>query len=75
MSDAPSNLDRIMTERNISNADLVKASTEQLTFKQVHKARLGKSITPNIQYKVINALNTVIGPKTEWYTVEQIFPI
>jgi hypothetical protein len=47
----------ILTQLNLSNDDLVQASTEQLTFKQVQKARLGKPITSNIQGKITRALN------------------
>ena len=36
-------LDELMTELGLSNADLVKASTEQLTFKMVQKARGGRA--------------------------------
>jgi len=48
-----------MTELGLSNADLVKASTEQLTFKMVQKARKGKPLTPNVRNKIIAALKTL----------------
>ena len=54
-------LDVILKTLNLSSGDLVKASTEQLTFKQVNKARTGKKITPNIQDKIVRALNTCVG--------------
>ena len=44
-----------MTRLNVSNADLVRASTEQLSFKMVHKARKGRRLTPNVQGKVLRA--------------------
>jgi hypothetical protein len=50
-------LETILTERHLSNDDLVSASTEQLTFKQVQKARAGKKITANIEGKIVRALN------------------
>ena len=52
-------LNDLMTERGLSNADLVKASTEQLTFKMVQKARKGKPLTPNVQKKILAALRTL----------------
>ncbi len=53
----PQALDSILKARGLSNADLVKASTEQLTFKQVQKARTGRPVTANIQGKITRALN------------------
>ena len=53
----PQPLDKILTDLDLTNAALVKASQEQLTCKQVQKARKGKTITPNIQGKVLRALN------------------
>lgn len=53
-------LDELMTERGLSNADLVKASTEQLTFKMVQKARKGKPLTPNVQNKILAALKVLV---------------
>ena len=53
----PQPLDALMTRLNISNADLVNASTEQLSFKMVHKGRSGRRrISPNVQDKILNAL-------------------
>ena len=49
-------LDVLMTEMNISNADLVQASTEQLSFKNVQKGRTGHRLTTNIQDKILTAL-------------------
>lgn len=50
-------LDEILNQYKITNNDLVEASQEQLTHKQVHKARLGKPLTSNIQGKITRALN------------------
>ena len=52
----PQPLDALMTRFGISNADLVQASTEQLSFKMVQKGRKGRRLTPNIQEKILNAL-------------------
>ena len=50
-------LDEILTELNLANPELVKASTEQLTHKQVQKARKGRRVSANIQGKICRALN------------------
>ena len=47
----------------LTNADIVKHSTEQLTFKQVQKARTGRRVTPNIQAKIVRAVNSCVAQK------------
>ena len=49
-------LDVLMEQFKLTNADLVKASTEQLSFKMVNKGRNGRRLTPNIQDKILRAL-------------------
>ena len=49
-------LDILMTQLGLTNADLVNASTEQLSFKMVSKGRKGRRLTPNIQDKILAAL-------------------
>jgi hypothetical protein len=39
--------------------DLVANSTEQITHKMVNKAVKGRRLTPNVQLKILMALNTV----------------
>ena len=53
-------LDQWLNEFEISNRDLVSASTEQLTHKQVQKARKGRRISENLQRKIKNALESVL---------------
>jgi len=53
----PQPLDAILDEIGLNNHQLVALSTEQLTHKQVQKARKGKRISVNIQRKVLRALN------------------
>src|SRR3990167_4963793 len=56
----PQPLDALMNKLNISNADLVKASTEQLSFKMVNKGRAGnRRLSPNVQDKILTALLTL----------------
>lgn len=57
-------LDEILTALNITNPELVKASTEQLTHKQVQKARKGRRVSDNIKGKICRALNAVQTDKT-----------
>lgn len=58
-------LDRVLEEAGIANSDLVGASTEQLTHKQVQKARKGRRVTPNIQGKIRRALEAVLEERGE----------
>ena len=51
--------DEFMIERGLSNAEVVRASTEQLTFKTVQKARKGKPLTPRMQKKILTALKAL----------------
>ena len=52
-------LDAVMTRLHLSNADLVKASSEQLSFKMVQKGRRGKPLSVNIHNKILRALKSV----------------
>ncbi len=57
---SPQPLDALMNKLNISNADLVKASTEQLSFKMVNKGRTGnRRLSPKVQDKILTALLTL----------------
>ena len=51
----------LMTEQGLKPNDLVRNSTEQLTYKMVSRAVKGRRLTPNIQHKIINALNKAAG--------------
>lgn len=64
-------LDSILNELSLANSDLVEASTEQLTHKQVNKGRKGRRLTANIQHKIVNALNTT--QSTRNFSVEDLF--
>jgi len=50
-------LDQIMLASALSNHDLVAASKDQLTHKQVAKGRKGRRLKRKIQEKILNALN------------------
>jgi len=53
-------IDAIMHKWNLENHDLVKVSIEQLTHKQVQKARIGRQLTLKMMMKVARALNVAI---------------
>ena len=55
-------LDALMTAWGLGNHDLVDASTEQLTHKQVQRARSGRTLTLHMMQKVTRALNIAV-----WY--------
>ena len=60
----------LMAERGLKPHDLVEASAEQITHKMVSKACKGRRLTPNVQGKVLRALNIVTG---ESYTLTDLF--
>ena len=62
----PQPLDALMTAWGLGNHDLVDASTEQLTHKQVQRARSGRTLTLHMMQKVTRALNVAI-----WYRLKK----
>lgn len=65
-------LDRMMKQFNLSNHDLVRVSTQQLTHKMVQKGRKGKRLTPNVQQKIFNALKTALPEQN--FRLQDLFP-
>ena len=63
-------LDALLNDLGLTNRDLVSASTEQLTHKQVQKARKGRRITENIQRKILHAFNSLADRK---HDLEDLF--
>ena len=63
-------LDAIMEERGLKNHDLVAASKDGLTHKQVQKGRKGRRLTRNIQDKIVVALSASTG---EGYKLDKLF--
>lgn len=61
----PQPLERIMLEHGLKPNDLVKNSTEQITHKMVSRAVKGRRLRPNIQIKILNALNKAAGQQYE----------
>ena len=64
-------LDALMARLKVSNADLVRHSTEQLSFKQIQKGRKGRRLTPHIQKKILTALHAA-HPGVQ-FTLDQLF--
>jgi hypothetical protein len=71
----PQPLDTILTERGLSNHELVAVSTEHLTHKMVAKGRKGRKLTRNVQKKIAAALNTFAAkdPEPRVYTLSHLF--
>lgn len=53
-------LDKMMDSWGLENHDLVEVSTEQLTHKQVQRARKGRRLTLKMMQKVTRAFNVAI---------------
>jgi hypothetical protein len=64
-------LDEILNKCSLKNEDLVRASNEQLTHKQVQKGRQGKAVTINIKRKIMRALNRI--DEKNKYTQKELF--
>ncbi len=56
----PQRIDAMMRQWGLDNHDLVIVSSEQLTHKQVQKARQGRQLTLKMMQKVARALNVAI---------------
>ena len=63
-------LDKIMEERGLKNHDLVAASKDGLTHKQVQKGRKGRRLTRHIQDKIAAAISAYTGTT---YKIDQLF--
>ncbi|MEX2580691.1 MAG: hypothetical protein WD342_16660 [Verrucomicrobiales bacterium] len=66
-------LDRLLDELRLTNHALVGASSEQLTHKQVQKARKGREVTANIQRKIVAALEAAAGGDKGRFKREDLF--
>jgi len=71
-------LEKIMAEYAIDGSkehglkahDLVRASGEQITHKMIARAKKGRRLTRNVQYKILNALNKATGKN---YLLKDLF--
>lgn len=64
-------LDAVMEELELKNHDLVAASTDGLTHKQVQKGRKGRRLTRNIQDKIVVAICS--ATESNSYTRSDLF--
>jgi hypothetical protein len=73
----PQPLDALLDAMGLDNHALVAASTEQLTHKQVQKARKGRYLTIQIRRKILKALNAAAPPgeggEKPVYDLERLF--
>ena len=60
----------VMARHGLKGHDLVAASTRQLTHKMVSRGCKGRRLTPNVQSKVLEALNAAAGT---CYRLEELF--
>lgn len=58
-------LDLLMQQWQLENHQLVEASTEQLSHKQIQRARRGRKLTLKMMQKVARAFNVAI-----WYRLD-----
>lgn len=56
-------LDTLMITHHLENTDLVNVSLEQLTHKQVQRARKGRQLTLKMMQKVARAFNVALFNK------------
>ena len=63
-------LDVLMNKQRRKNHDLVEASSEILTHKQVNKARHGRKVTLRLQKRILSAWNSL---QEEAFVLEQLF--
>lgn len=60
----------IMARHGLKSHDLVAVSTEQITHKMISRAINGRRLTPNVQNKILNALNKAAKNK---YALKDLF--
>ena len=63
-------LSKIMVELGLKSHEIVEASDEQMTHKMVARAMKGRRLTPNVQHKILNALNKVTEKN---YSLKDLF--
>ncbi|MFC1672261.1 hypothetical protein ACFL01_03905 [Planctomycetota bacterium] len=61
---------RIMADRGLKARDLVAVSTQQITHKMVARACKGRRLSPTVQSKIRDALNTSAGKE---YSMDELF--
>lgn len=54
---------KIIALHGLTATDIVAISTEQITYKMLSRAIKGRRLTPNVQSKILNAINKVTGKR------------
>jgi len=49
---------KVLASHGLKPTDLVRNSAEQITHKMVGRAVKGRKLTPHVQIKILNAVNT-----------------
>lgn len=60
----------LLTTLGLKSHDLVAASTQHITHKMVARACKGRRLTPNVQHKILDALNRATGTT---HTLDDLF--
>lgn len=60
----------VMDEQGITVRDVVAASTEQITFKMVQRARKGRRLSAHVMAKVQRAMSAAAGQR---YSMQELF--
>ena len=63
-------LEKIMALHGLKAHDLVAVSTDQITHKMVGRALKGRRLTPNVQSKILKAVNKASGKR---YLLKDLF--
>jgi hypothetical protein len=63
-------IDQLLRNHNLKANTLVLASTEHITHKMVARGCKGRRLTPNVQAKLLRALNQAAGTN---YTTRDLF--
>lgn len=61
---------KTMMTHGLEPHDLVENSTEQITYKMISRAIKGRRLTPNVQCKILSALNKAAKKN---YTLKDLF--
>lgn len=61
---------KIIAEHGLKPHDIVHASTEQITHKMISRATSGRRLTPKVQSKILNAINTAVEKN---YSLKDLF--
>ncbi len=69
----PQPLDQLMEEWGLSNNDLVEGSPEQVTHKQIQRARKGRRLTLKMMMKISRTLNITIWNQMDKEEKEKYF--